>query len=424
MIVRGGTKPLQLAVLAGASIVAAPAMAQTERDYYPRDRSLSVIERQHPAFDPLGLPVGSFLVFPSITAGITYDDNIYALPDDKISDSIATVAADIAMNSTWSRNAASLHAGAVRNQFLRAGSQSTTDYDLGADGRLDIGDGNLALSAATARLTQSRSAVDAPNAAVRPIRYNRSLMTTSGEQEFGRVRIAASLDWRRYRFDDAHTAAGQLLDQSFRNRDVTSEDVRIDYALSPRIALYVDGAANQRDYQIVPLQGPPRNSHGYTIEAGADFDITNVIRGHVQFGYLSQQGRGGTWNASGFSGRGKVEWFATPLITVTLAAGHSIEDSAELDTPAYMATSADATIDYELLRNLVITARGGMEWDRFQATGQRARRVRESVGARYRMGRNVVLEANWQHLEQTASGAPGLRGFDNNRLMLTLRLQK
>jgi hypothetical protein len=424
LIVRRGAGGLRLAVLASACMIAAPTAAQTERDYYPRDRTLSVTERPHPELEPLGLPVGSFLILPSVTAGITYDDNIYALPGDKIGDWIATIGADVAVKSAWSRNAAALHAGLTRNQYLGAGSQSTTDYDLGADGRLDMGDGNVALSAATARFTQSRSDVDAPNAAVRPIRYNRSLVSASGEQELGRVRVAGSFDWRRYRFDDAHTATGLLLDQSFRNRDVTSEDLRVDYALSPRFALYIDAAANQRGYQIMPLDGSSRDSHGYTIEAGADFDITNLMRGHVQLGYLSQRGRSGAWSASGFSGRGKVEWFATPLVTVTLVAGHTVEDSAELDTPAYLSTDVDATIDYELLRSLVITARGGIEWDRFQATDQRARRTQESLGARYRMGRNVVLEASWQHLKQTASGAPGLRGFDDNRLMLTLRLQK
>ena len=424
MIVRPGSGGLRLAVLAGACLVAMPTTAQTERDYYPRDRTLSVTERPHPEFEPLGLPVGSFLILPSITTGITYDDNIYAQRRDETGDWIATIGADVAVKSTWSRNAASLHGGVVRNQYLGAGSQSTTDYDLGADGRLDVGDGNVALSAETARFTQSRSDVDAPNAAVRPIRYDRSLVSAGGEQELGRVRVAATLDWRRYRFDDGHTATGLLLDQSFRNRDVTGEDVRVDYALSPRIALYIDGAANQRSYEVVPIGGPPRDSHGYTIEAGADFDITNLVRGHIQLGYLSQRGQSGIWSASGFSGRGKVEWFATPLITVTLAAGHTIEDSAELDTPAYLSTSADATIDYELLRNLIITARGKIEWDRFQATDQRARRTRESLGARYRMGRNVVLDAQYEHLSQSPSGVPGIRGFDDNRLMVTLRLQK
>lgn len=411
-------------MLASACMIAVPTAAQTERNYYPHDRTLSVTERPHPELEPLGLPVGSFLVFPRITGGITYDDNIYALENNKISDWIGTIGADVTMKSTWSRNAASFHAGLDRNQYFRAGNQSTTDYDFGADGRLDVGDGNVALSAAAARFTQSRSDVDAPNSAVRPIRYNRSLASASAEQEFGRLRVAGSFDWRRYRFDDAHSASGLVLDQSFRNRDITSEDLRFDYALSPRFAVYVDGAANQRNYEIVPLDGTSRNSHGYTIEAGADFDITNLVRGHVQLGYLSQHGRSGIWNASGFSGRGKVEWFATPLITVTLSAEHTIEDSAELDTPAYLSTSTEARLDYELLRSLVITARGGLEWDRFQATDQRARRTRESLGARYRMGRNVELDASWEHLKQSPSGAPGIRAFADNRLMLTLRLQK
>ena len=205
---------------------------------------------------------------------------------------------------------------------------------------------------------------------------------------------------------------------------VTTGDLRADYALSPRIAVYVDGAVNQRSYQIETLNAPSRDSHGYAIEAGADFDLTNLARGHVQFGYLSQTGKSGLWSAHGFSGRGKVEWFATPLVTVTVEGGRTVEDSAELDTPAYLSTDVGVRADYELLRSLIITAHATVEWDRFQATGQRARRTEESLGARYRMNRNFVLEAAYQHLSQAASGNPGLADFSDNRLMLTLRLQK
>ena len=131
--------------------------------------------------------------------------------------------------------------------------------------------------------------------------------TIDAEQELGRIRIAGGAEWRRYRFDDAFTASGQRLDQTFRNRDVTTEQLKVDYALSPRFALYVAGSANQRSYDIRPIGAPARDSHGYTIEGGADFDITNLVRGHVQLGYLSQTGKSGLWSAHGLSGRGKVD---------------------------------------------------------------------------------------------------------------------
>lgn len=413
---RWGTAALAVAL-------ATPAGAQ-ERDYYPRDRSVSVSERPHPELDPLGFPLGSFVMLPGVTTGITFDDNIYALPDHVRSDGIALFAADVAIKSTWSRNAASFRADVTRNQYLGAGSQSTTDYDLGADGRLDMGDGDISASIATARLTQSRTDVDAQGAAARPIRFQRSLATVDVAQEFGRVRLQGGVDWRRYRFDDAFTVAGQRLPQGFRDRDVTAERLRADYAMSPSLSLYVDGSVNQRSYDIRPAGAPARDSHGYTIEAGTDFDITNLVRGHVQLGYLSQDGRSGLWSAHGLSGRGKVEWFATPLLTVTIEGARTIEDSAELDTPAYRSTSVDVHADYELLRSLVVSATGGVEWDRFQATGQRARRTRASLSARYRIGRNIVVDGAFQHLGQAVSQAPGLSRFADNRLLLTLRFQK
>jgi hypothetical protein len=415
-VARAATTALAMALATGAG-------AQ-ERQYFPRDRSISVTERPHPELDPLGLPVGSFLIYPSATAGIAYDDNIYALPDHGPSDEIVTLAADLAVKSIWSRHALALHADVTRNQYLRAGDQSTTDYDIGADGRLDLGDGYVSLLAETARLTQSRTDVDAPGASAAPIRYQRSNVAAEAQQTFGRFHVQGGAEWRRYRFDDAFTLAGERLAQGFRNRDVTTERLRVDYAVSPALALYVDGSINQRSYAIRPLFGPPRDSHGYTIEGGADFDITKLVRGHVQLGYLAQDSRSGLWRAHGLSGRGRIEWFATPLITVTLEGARTIEDTAEVDTPAYSKTSLELKADYELLRSLIVSASGGIEWDRFQATGQRAERTRASLAARYRIGRAIVVDAAYQHLSQGVSGAPGLSRFADNRVLLTLRFQK
>lgn len=413
-----------LAVTGIAWILAAPAMAQQVRDYYPRDRSLSVTERPHPELDPLGLPAGSFLIFPTLTAGIGYDDNIYALPDHPVGDWIATIGGDVALRSRWSHHAVNVHAGAVRHQYLSRDRESTTDYDLGADGRLDIGNGDIALSAQHARMTQSRSDVDAPNGNVRPIRFHRNVVAVSGEQEFGRLKIAGDADWQRFRYADARSATGAILGQKYRDRDETTQTLRIDYATGPRLAFYVAGSANQRAYRRDPTGAPSRNSHGFTIEGGADFDITNLVRGHVQVGYLSQTASARGWSTHGVSGRGKVEWYATPLLTVTLEGGRRIADSAEFDAPAYLATDVTGRIDYELLRSLVISASGGIEWDRFQASDQRARRTQASLSARYRMGRLLELDGSFEHLNQSASGAPGLRGFTDNRLMLTLLLRK
>ncbi len=402
----------------------APAQVLQELPFRDRNRDpdLSVADRRHPELDALDIRVGSFIAAPSIDAGLQYDSNIYALERNVVGDVVATTGASLQVRSDWTRN--SLVAGATigRRQYLKAGDESTTDWRLNAGGRVDIGGGTLEAVVESARATEARSVVDAPGAADRPVRYQRSGTSLVGERAFGRLTARAGADWHRYAFDDARTVAGAVLPQGYRDRDIVTGLARLDLAVSPALAVYVDGRINRRSYDRSAL--PDRDSSGYTIEAGTDFDITRLLRGHVQAGYLSQHGAGGRWVARGVSGRGRVEWFAKPVLTITIEGGRRIEDSAQTDTPAYLSTDIVARADYELLRSLVVTAGASVTWDRFEGVDRRARRLQQSLAARYRMGRRAVIDLGYQRLAQRSPDNSGLRSFADQRVLLSLRLQR
>ncbi|MCC2975162.1 outer membrane beta-barrel protein [Sphingomonas sp. PL-96] len=413
-----------LCVAAWPGLAGAQALQDRPFEDRQQDPDLSVVERRHPELDPLGIPLGSFLVEPSIDLGTQYDSNIYALDQDPIDDLIVTAGANLAIRSDWSRNALNASASVSSRQYLQAERESTTDYQLAAGGRLDLERGYLDLSLETAKLTQSRRDVDAPGAADRPIRFHSTGGTLVGEYPFGQVTARAGLDWHRYRFNDAQAISGAPLPQDFRDRDVFSTLARVDYAVSPALALYVDATANRRSYRRLGPAGFDRDSWGFTVEGGADFDITRQVRGHFQAGYLSQEGPNRSWWAKGLSGRGRIEWFAKPVLTITVEGGRRIEDAAQADTPAYLSTDIIARADYELLRSLIVSAEAGYTWDTFQGTGGRAERPQWAGGARYRMGRGAVYELRYEHLGQDSSAASGLRNFRDDRILLTVRFQR
>ncbi|MGU3316926.1 outer membrane beta-barrel protein [Sphingomonas sp. M6A6_1c] len=389
-----------------------------------RDPDLSVADRLHPELVPSNVRLGSFVATPSLDLGIQHDSNIYALERDPVADVIATASGAFAIRSDWRRHSADLSASISQRQYFKADSESTTDWRLNAGGRLDVDGGTLAAMLDGARQTEARSVVDAPGAADRPVRYHRTGGSLIGERPFGDLTARIGGDWHRYRFEDARTTEGIPLQQSFRNRDIASGFARLDLAVSPAFAVYLDGTVNRRSYGNHARGLLDRDSTGYTIEAGTDFDITRLMRGHVQGGYLSQRGAARRWVARGISGRGRVEWFPKPVLTVTVEGGRRIEDSAQTDTPAYLTTDVAARLDFELLRSLILTCGGSYTWDTFQGLDRRARRSQMSVGARYRMGRRATWDLGYQRLDQHAPLTSGLRNFTDGRLILSVRLQR
>src|SRR3546814_19453782 len=75
------TKYLLLGTVMGtAAVLSFPSNAQEP------DRGQTVLERPRPDFDPKGLPVGGFRIFPQVTVQESYDDNIRAADEKTESD--------------------------------------------------------------------------------------------------------------------------------------------------------------------------------------------------------------------------------------------------------------------------------------------------------------------------------------------------
>src|SRR3546814_11521586 len=80
-----------------AAVLSFPSNAQEP------DRGQTVLERPRPDFDPKGLPVGGFRIFPQVTVQESYDDNIRAADENTESDFITTISPRIDIRGIGAR---------------------------------------------------------------------------------------------------------------------------------------------------------------------------------------------------------------------------------------------------------------------------------------------------------------------------------
>ncbi len=82
------------------------------------------------------------------------------------------------------------------------------------------------------------------------------------------------------------------------------------------------------------------------------------------------------------------------------------------------------TADYELLRNLIVT--GTLGYTRYDYPGldRLDNRYAAGLGATYLFSRSVGLTLGYSYLRQDSSGIAHGFNFDDNRLALTLTLQR
>ncbi|MFN3513208.1 MAG: outer membrane beta-barrel protein [Phenylobacterium sp.] len=423
---------LKPAILAGAALAwlfgAGLAEAQVrggEGTNFSRGRSTSVRERPKPGYEAVGHRLGSFMVYPRVDLGVTFDDNIFATSTDEESDTVFLIEPRVDAVSNWSRHQVSATARARFTEYSDWSSESRADYTVGVNGRLDV-DRSLEVTgrARYEKLTEPRSAIEAFQNLNEPVRYEVENYAAGVSKEFNRLRLNGTAEVSRYSFENARIG-GAVAPQGYRDRTVQAFTGRVDYAVSPDTYVFLQGSTNKREYDLNSAVFGNRDSDGYDVAAGADFDLTNLIRGRVRVGYMEQTfddaARFG--KLSGLSAAGEVDYFLTQLTTVTVRASRGFQDSGLSNSAGYASTALGVQADHELLRNLILNARWDYERAEHEGIDRTDDRHNFSLGGTYLLNRALGLTASYSYFNQESSGLN--RGFDFtiNRVQLLLTLQ-
>lgn len=408
------------ACLAAAGLLTLPALGQS----FERDRNTSVMDRPRPEYDALGRRVGAFTAYPAASFGVVHDDNIFGSASNEVSDTALSGAAELLLSSNWSRHMLSFFGLVSHNEYLDVSSESHTDFTLRATGRVDVQRATaLGGSVYYQDLTELRTSSSVPLNAAEPIDYSLTGVEAYVSHERGRVLLGARSTWRSYDYSSVRSVTGGILDQSFRDRDIWTGTLRSDFALSPDTAFFIEGSYNNRNYDLAPpIVAFLRDSDGYEVLGGVNFDITNLIRGEIGAGYLRQSFDDPALpNVNGFGVRANVEWFPTQLTTVNFSAARSAEDSVFAGSSGYLSTRFSAGVDHELLRNLILSAELGYVIEDYKGIDREDERWSGTLAATYLMNRHVGVTGSYTYLEQNSSGTAIGRDYNANRVGISLR---
>lgn len=414
---------LAQAQTAGGAITAA--QSQTG-DLFARDRNVSVRERPRPEYEALGLSVGTFALYPVLQIDAEHNDNIFAVETGPDSDWIVRIKPELSLESGWSRHALGLYARGHIARYQDFDDENFEDWSVGATGRLDISRAaNIAFGYDHSSLTEPRTSSNAPAATREPVSYDLDAGFLAATRTSGRLKLSGRADVRTYDYEDALTVFDVVVDQDNRDRTITSLTGRADVAISPATALFVQATTNTRDYETAAsIIEPARDSDGYEILAGANFELGAVMRGEIAAGYISQDFDDVVYkDIDGFGARAQLEWFPTQLTTVTGSASRTIEDSGLSGSGGYLSTAVGARVDHELMRNVLLNAEVSLSRDEYDDIDREDERLQASIGGTYLINRNLGVSLSAGRFEQTSDGLGAGAEFEVNRVTATLVAQ-
>ena len=413
--------------IAWLGLAVAPGHAHAQSaTYFDRNHNVGVLDRPRPDYQALGVEAGGFAIFPSLTISPEYDDNIFAADHNRVGDEVTLISPQVQVRSNWSRNEVDAFARLTSDVYASQSNESTTDYQLGASGRLDVlRQDNITASVNYGHYTEPRTAENTVEDSSTPIQYDAVNARVGSVQTLNRLRFSEQIGVDRYDYQNTTDFSGAFLSQAYRNESAVVTTGRADYALSPELSLFVAESFSDTLYDQKPPQTLlNRDFTSSETTVGTDFDITRVVRGQVQVGYLHDTYTSFVYKpVNGPAVHARVEYFLSGLTTLSATVNRSVLDSADPTSSSDVQTQGGVRIDHELLRNVILSGQANYETDQFQGVDREDRRASFAASGTYLLSRHLGLTAAYSFLNEASSGSARITPYTVNVISLSFVLQ-
>ena len=364
-------------------------------------------------YDALGLRLGAFTLFPTLTVSEVYESNVELAAEDEQSDFVTSIQPALALRSGWSVHRLELATGANIAVHANESDEDYEDLFARATGRIDVRRSTTVdISADVERLHVGRDdPEDDGNDLVYYISYGSAIQLN---RQFNRLTLSGDVAVERDDFDDEED-----------DRDVTLYDagLRSSYRIGRGLDLFVEGRYNIEDRdQDIDDGGFERDSRGYELRLGASEEINALLSGELFVGYRLQQFDEPTFDdESGLSFGADLTWQPTQLTTVGLAATRTLNPTDQAGATSNFETGAALSLAHELRRNITLTANLGYTQSDFSGDARADDTIEGGVGAIYRMNRWIGLNAGYDYRERNSTDDN--EDFQAHRVQIGLGLQ-
>lgn len=240
---------------------------------------------------------------------------------------------------------------------------------------------------------EDRGDPSSPAAADEPIEYTLFTGEAAISQDFARMTATLGGSYSDYDYDDATTSAGVNIDQDVRDREEYIERARLAYNVSPDTNFYVEGQLSQIEYdQQPPAVAVTRDSEGWQAVVGTEFRLTNLAQGGAYIGYQERDYDNPAFaDTDGLAYGANVDWFVTPLTTVTFRADQSVQETTVGGSSGYDRQSFGVNVDHELMRNVILSGGASYGNNDFNSSTREDDLIGAHAGVLYLLNRNFDI---------------------------------
>lgn len=369
-------------------------------------------------YDPVGIRIGSFVLFPEAELGGLYTSNVLSSPQPR-SDIAAELRTEARLVSNWNVHAVELRGTTFSTYHDDHSSEDDRAWSAEARGRLDISR-RTSLQGLVARSVsqEDRTAIDANVIGDRAeVRSDEARLALNHRFNRLAVELRGSVSDTTYTMPDD---GGSIAD---RDTLETRQAVRASWELKPTLAIFAEGELNQRDKKAAPADGIRRDSDGVRTRVGLDFGSTGaILRGEASVGYGRQTPRDGRLaSVDALLFDANLAWRPSEITSVMLTASSDIYDTTTDGSGGVVSHQVGIEGRHAFRRHLIGSAGLSYTHYDFHRTPIKESAVTAFVGAEYYASPELVLFARYQHLSFASNDVNGDYETDEVRVGVRVR---
>lgn len=366
-------------------------------DQANRDQSIANLPR--PGYEPRTIVIGSVVVQPTLDAKLTYDDNIFALPSDQVSDEIATISPRVVAR----RNGGKLDFSAdVHGDLIRYRSHPRENVNLfggGLEAQTSLSKRQkLSTQLNFDRSFERRSDPEAQTDRSRPPAL---INIITGELGYKYQGAKAGFDINAAVTKIDYLAAADAM------RDLRSARLTMRASLKVgKIAVYAEPFINRRDFRLPPARGGVFGDETTTgMLLGVSTDLADKLQANFGAGIFSANPDGAAAPAfKGLALNGRLFWHPRRRTAISLDIFRGDVATVRSGALGRIDTTIGLAIDQEVRHNLIVRVAAGLRNIRYRASADNSQKYRSGeIEARYLLGRHLSLVASAGYTRRSAA---------------------
>lgn len=386
------------------------------------NRTTQRLFRREP-YDPVGIKVGSFVLFPEFEFSGSYYSNVFRAPNG-VSDVALDVLPSARLVSNWDRHALELRSTGDFSFFNDYDSENDKGYLVEGRGRIDITRRtNVQGLISHEQSQESRSALDASSAG------SRATVTTdraeaSLNHRFNRLSLQFRGSVADFSYGDT-TNGTAIADNSDRDMTQTEETVRATWEFKPTFSVFSEVAVNQRNYDRVAASDLiNRSSDGQRYRTGVSFGNTGqILRGEVSIGYGVQTPDDKRLDSvEGLILDANATWRVSDVTSLLFTARSDVSETTTVGVGGSFNRAAGVELRHELQRYLIASA--GITYTT-QDSGDGIideNEWRTALGLEYYVNPETILFSRYAHTKFNAIGSAS--DYDNDEVHVGVRWRR